>query len=473
LHQHPSKPAEGIVYLEVDDRKSTSMEMTMKTSPYKRNTFLALLVFLGLIACGDVPIDDSVICCKLDDGTVSSETTSDCEKLGGNQVEDELCECDEEVCCELDDGTFQTLPESECANIAHPDRCLDVSPAEEVCCKTADGYLTLPDGECPDSQTVADELCIEDEEICCKMDDGTFQTLLSSECPETQTVDDELCIEDEDVCCETAIGYQTLPASECPDGQVTTADMCVVDEDVCCEMSDGTFQTLPASQCDMIAQNPDRCLQSIEELCCRIDGQFVNVPADQCPEGQEAPADMCVEDEEVCCETADGLMTLPSSECPDGQEVAAEMCEAKGECTKFRAVDMSTLPYTTTDGDTLQSFNSFWGTFPVQTGWSSPCLDHPAGAERAAVGVGNDLVLNFAAPVSSIYLLRYHAQSGDDLVVPGANLTPTSCGASSYNNITRVDLPTPSSSVTVQDISPDGGSGYSVLLAECIEWAQN
>ena len=79
-------------------------------------------------------------------------------------------------------------------------------------------------------------------------------------------------------------------------------------------------------------------------------------------------------------------------------------------------------------------------------------------------------MLNFAAPVSSIYILRYHAQIGDDLIIPGANLTPTFCGASSYHNITKVDLTSPSANVTVQDIDPDGGTGYSVLLAECIEW---
>jgi hypothetical protein len=501
----------------------------------KQRAFGALLLFLlaSVIAsgCGDNPIDDSVICCKLADGTISSETTSDCKEAGGNPVDEELCACDDDVCCENDDGTFQTLPESQCDNVAAAERCVDVSPDDDVCCKTDSGLQTLPASECPEEQTVADDMCTDDD-VCCKNSDGTFQT---------------------------------LPGSECPDAQTVAAEMCT-DDDVCCKNSDGTYQTLPESQCENISPDPELCLGGDDEICCRINGQFVNVAASQCPDGSVAPADMCVEDLDVCCKTAAGVMTVPGSECPAGQELAAEMCAEiccetetgvqllpaaqcepqqvisddvcarevccetidgyetlpqsscpsaqisdalfceddvccntgnginyvpanqceptmvladercitpETECVKFRAVDMSTLPYTTTDGDTLQSFTSFWGTFSVQTGWSSSCFDHPAGAERAHTGFGNDLVLNFAAPVSSIFLLRYNAQPGDELVVPGANLAPTFCGASSYHNITQVDLATPSSTVTVQDASPDGGTGYSVLLAECIEWAQN
>jgi len=86
-------------------------------------------------------------------------------------------------------------------------------------------------------------------------------------------------------------------------------------------------------------------------------------------------------------------------------------------------------------------------------------------------------VLNFASPVSSFYLARTHANLvGDDLIVPGASLTPTFCVNNHPNlsdDVTRVDLPAPSTTVTVQDATSEGGSGYSVFLAECIEWGQN
>ncbi len=575
------------------------MHIALTSFPWRLNPkTLALglvpLLLLSLTACGGEPVNDSVVCCKLPDGTISSETTSDCEESGGDQVEDELCSCDEDICCENSDGTFQTLPESQCENIAAPERCLDVSPTDEVCCKTPTGYVTLPANECPDGQSTTADMCV-DEDVCCKTENG-LETIPGSECPEGQEVAADMCIDnDEDVCCETPTGYVTLPASECPDGQSTTADMCVdedvccktdngletipssecpmgqevaadmcSDEDVCCALDDGTYETLPASQCGAVSPDPDLCLD--EDVCCRLDGQFVSVPSSQCPTGQQAPTDMCVQDPDVCCRTADGFVTIPSSECPMAQEVTAEMCmdvccetetgvqfvpagqcnqaqvvsddicarevccetadgyeflpqascpqlqisdallceeevcckTADGnayvpasqcepmsviaddfcvtpdtECLKFRAVDMSALPFTTTAGDTLASLTSMFGTFSLQPGWSSSCLEVPMGAERAFVAVGRDLVLNFAAPISSLFLLRFNAQSGDDLIVPNANLTPTFCGASSYNNITRVDLTTPSTSVTIQDTDLGGGSGYSVLLAECIEWATN
>ena len=462
----------------------------------------ALLLFLLATSvtagCGDSPIEDSVICCELADGTISSETISDCKEAAGEQVDEELCACDEDVCCENDDGTFETLPESQCDNVAAPERCLDTNPDEDICCKTDDGFQTMPASECSDEQTVAAEMCA-DQDVCCENDDGTYQTLPESQC-DNIAPDPDLCLGgDEDVCCRIDGQFVNVPASECPDGSVAPADMCVEDLDVCCKTADG-LMSIPDSECpDDQEVAADMCA----EICCETETGVQFLPAGQCEPAQIVSDDVCAR--EVCCETIDGYETLPQAMCPHPQVTDPQLCEEdvccktpdgnvylpanqcepssvlpeercitpETECVKFRAVDMSALPYTTTGGDTLQSFTSFWGTFPVQTGWSSSCLDQPAAAERAVAGVGNDLVLNFATPVSSIFLLRYHAQPGDELVVPGASLAPTFCGASSYHNITKVDLTAPSSTVTVQDISPGGGSGYSVLLAECTEWAQN
>lgn len=293
-------------------------------------------------------------------------------------------------------------------------------------------FVNVPAGQCPDGQAAPADMCVDDPEVCCKTATG-FVTIPESECPDAQEASEDMCIE---VCCKTDLGVEYLPAGQCPQAQTVSDDICA--QEVCCETIDG-YETLPQASC---------------------------------PSAQISEPLMC--EEVICCRTAAGNDYVPVSQCEPAAVLADERCiTADTQCVKYRAVDMSTLPYTTTGGNTLQSFTSLWSTFPAQPSWSGSCLDVPAGAQRAFVGVGNDLELHFASPVSSIFLLRFHAQPGDDLVVPGANLTPTSCAASAYHNITQVDLPSPSANVTVQDVDPNGGTGYSVLLAECIEWAQN
>jgi hypothetical protein len=286
-------------------------------------------------------------------------------------------------------------------------------------------------------------------------------TLPASECPAAQQLAGEQCIE---TCCKTAIGTMNVPTGECEPGQEVAADQCL---DVCCESELG-FQITSAADCAGSVVSNDICAQ---EICCETINGNALTPQSDCLEANILPAPMC--EPEVCCSQADGNAFVPASECLPADVLADERCKVDValECVKFKAIDMSTLPYTTTSGDTLQSITSFYPTYPAQSNWSSSCYDLPMGAERAVAGLGNDVILNFSAPVSSIYILRYHAQTGDTLYIQESSvLTPTFCAASSLHNITQIDLATPSASVTVQDLSAGGGTGYSVLLAECIEW---
>ena len=255
----------------------------------------------------------------------------------------------------------------------------------------------------------------------------------------------------------------TVPAGECEPGLELAADQCL---DVCCESEQG-YQVTAAADCGGTAVSDDICAR---EVCCEtIDGNAL-APQSDCPQANVLPAVMC--EPEVCCRRRSGNVFVSPDQCEPQDILADEACKVDLECVKFKAIDMSALPYTTTSGDTLQSITSTYGTFPASPSWSASCLDLPMGAQRAFAGVGSDLILNFAAPVSSLYLLRYHAQVGDSLFIQqSSTLTPTFCAASSLHNITQIDLATPSAAVTVQDLSPGGGTGYSVLLAECIEWA--
>ena len=291
-------------------------------------------------------------------------------------------------------------------------------------------------------------------------------TVLESACPAGSLAPADMCIDDPEVCCKIPGGYATMPASQCPNGQVG-ADFCA---EVCCKGELG-LQLIPAGQC-VAPQVPVAADECMVDVCCETISGYETLPQSSCPFAQVSNALLC--EDQVCCTDADGGTSfVPASQCPTTSVVPDDAClTPQTECVKFRAVDMSALPYTTTAGDTLQSFTSFWGTFGAAPDWSASCLDQPVGGQRAFTGVDNDLILNFASPVSSIYILRYHAAAGDELIIPSSALTPTFCGANSYNNITKVDLATPSATVTVQDLSNGGGSGYSVLLAECIEWAR-
>jgi hypothetical protein len=181
--------------------------------------------------------------------------------------------------------------------------------------------------------------------------------------------------------------------------------------------------------------------------------------------------------EDVCCETANGVMILPSNQCPPAQVLPMSFCEEPeplGDCVAFQAIDMGNLPYTLNTGVTLQSFTG-WGIFPVQNFASNACSTIPGGAQRAAVGVGMDGTVTFDTPVSDFYILTmYSNDPGDELnILEPSVLNQQTCdpGGIDLDAYVHVVLDTPSTTVTVQDLSPDGGSGYSFMIAECIEWA--
>jgi hypothetical protein len=133
---------------------------------------------------------------------------------------------------------------------------------------------------------------------------------------------------------------------------------------------------------------------------------------------------------------------------------------------------MGALPATLSNGVTVQSYTGlgpFLGGLPSST----TCSSIPAGAQRAFAGVGNDGVVVFDTPVTDFYLLQMHVQTGDDLTIsPLAMTTPMSCAAGGVANTAyhHVVLDSPSATVNIQDVSPGGGSGYSFMIAECIEW---
>jgi hypothetical protein len=181
--------------------------------------------------------------------------------------------------------------------------------------------------------------------------------------------------------------------------------------------------------------------------------------------------------EDVCCEIVMGAMIVPSNQCGQAQILPMSFCEdpePQGDCISFQAIDMGALPYTLNTGVTLQSFSG-WGIYPIQTFQSNACSTIPVGGQRAAVGVGMDGTVTFDAPVSDFYILTmYSNDPGDDLnILEPSVLNQQTCnpGGLALDAYFHVVLDTPSATVTVQDLDPDGGSGYSFMIAECIEWA--
>ena len=201
------------------------------------------------------------------------------------------------------------------------------------------------------------------------------------------------------------------------------------------------------------------------------------VDAADCPMAQQLSMDLCeAPQEDVCCETAAGVMWVPANQCGAGQVLPDAMCEDEEPglttCVAFQAIDMAALPYTMNTGVTLQSY---LGTGPY-TGvpTSNGCSTVPVDGQRGHAGVGSDGPVTFDTPISSFYILQLNVQEGDDLTFAEPNtITQMGCdpGGTVGNAYYRVDLDTPQTTVTVQDIDPGGGSGYSYMIAECVQEA--
>ena len=143
------------------------------------------------------------------------------------------------------------------------------------------------------------------------------------------------------------------------------------------------------------------------------------------------------------------------------------------ECVHWTLIDMAALPYTMGSGTTL---NAYTGLGPIlgDVPTSNGCSTVPADSSRGFAGVNTDGVVDFDAPVSELYVATFHVQTGDDLVtLPTSTTTDVGCNLSAVagGTIQHVSLDTPSAQVSVQDIDPDGGTGYSFMIAECTEWA--
>ena len=127
------------------------------------------------------------------------------------------------------------------------------------------------------------------------------------------------------------------------------------------------------------------------------------------------------------------------------------------------AIDMASLPATLSTGVTLLSYA---GDGPYTEGGppGASCATIPPNAQRGFAGVGNDAVLTFSAPITEMFLLQFNVQNpGDELVVaPAATVGPAGCGP-----YVKLTFAAPTTQVTISDVDPGGGSGYSFYVADC------
>lgn len=466
------------------------------------------------------------LCCEMENGSFSYQLESECKKPNG--IPSEIANCQDE-CCQLPDGSFSTLPHGECKKqqgmMAAPERCEPIVGAD-ICCRLPDGSYSdlsadnckkqqgsqvaadlclddicckLPDGSYSDLNAndckkqlgteVAEDLCRQEEkDVCCKLPDGSFGNVNSADCKKQQgtEVAGDLCLE---VCCEEENIVFTTLAGNC--GNTVATDRC--EKDGCCQDRDGNLQMSPINACIAPSQivATDACRKEII-WCCQVEGGLIYANQADCEKagGAPVPSDLC--EQEVCCKTAMGAQFTPASDCAPGQQYPSDrLCkpEPPKECKQFRAVNMkaSSLPFTTTTGITLQTAVGsppWMNTYPLLPNWGGSCLILPQGnLERVAVGyfaAGSlDGHLTFASPVSEFYIATFHQNlPGDELVIgEPSTITPTSCGIfSPFSNggvlggeVRKVTLNAPSSTVTIKDLAPDISSGYSVMLAECVD----
>ena len=233
---------------------------------------------------------------------------------------------------------------------------------------------------------------------------------------------------------------------------------------------------VPTEDCDPLQILPaEMCDDPVEDVCCETAAGPAMVPSTSCDPSDVLTIDQCESPQKVCCETPAGVQWVPASDCDAAQILPAEMCDdgpGLTVCSSFQAIDMGSLPYTLNTGETLQSY---LGSGPY-TGvpLSNGCSTVPIDGMRGHAGVGSDGPVVFDTPISSFYILQLNVQDGDDLTFAEPNtITPVACdpGGIAGDAYYKVDLDTPTTTVTVQDIDPGGGSGYSFMMAECSEWS--
>ena len=142
------------------------------------------------------------------------------------------------------------------------------------------------------------------------------------------------------------------------------------------------------------------------------------------------------------------------------------------QCSTFRAIDMANLPsLPISSGAMLVNYsNTNWGsqTFSIQnTGTSNGCSFIPAGAERGFASHLGHAILTFSQPVTWFYIVTLHQQTGDEITTPNGVVTPQGCTHSSWGQYFKVTLTSPATQVELYDLGTGGGSGVSVMLAEC------
>ncbi len=445
------------------------------------------------------PGDEVLVCCNVGAESTNILTNGECNAIDHNSSRSNrsngiVCLDKQDVCCSTLGGP-KTVPSGDCAlndilsstdcdenanlcvgplfSKGPSDRSMGETcpePGDEVlvCCNVgAESTNILTNGECnaidhnsSRSNRSNGIICLDKRDVCCSTPNGP-KTKPSRDCLVANILSSAECVEEKSVCCDTSDGAQTIPEGECANGKVLADDQCV---EICCQSRQG-YEIKAAGNCRGSIVNDAICSK---EVCCQtLDGNAL-VQQSQCPMSDIVPDLSC--QAPVCCRGIWGRNKfLTPDKCAAEDILSDNQCQDSLECIKFKAIDMSALPYTTSSGDTLASISG--STSIAQPSWVSTCYDLRMGAQGADLSVGSDLVLHFTAPVSSLYLLRYHAQSGDNLnILEASTFSPTFCAATSQENITEVQLNNPSTSVTIQDLNPAGGKGYSILLAECISY---
>jgi len=217
------------------------------------------------------------------------------------------------------------------------------------------------------------------------------------------------------------------------------------------------------------------CLEEEPAVCCDSLAGPTIVATDQCAAADVLPDAACAP-VDVCCISKGDPVVVSSDQCDPTDVLPWTDCEVEPPedpvCVHYTAIDMGSLPYTLNTGETLQSYLGSGPYTGVPS--SNGCSTVPIDGMRGYAGVGTDGPVVFDTPISSFYILQLNVQDGDDLTFAEPNtITPVACdpGGIAGDAYYKVDLDTPTTTVTVQDIDPGGGSGYSFMMAECSEWS--
>jgi hypothetical protein len=179
----------------------------------------------------------------------------------------------------------------------------------------------------------------------------------------------------------------------------------------------------------------------------------------------------------VCCQGASGPTIVATDQCDAADVLPDDQCTddpptEDPECTHWTLIDMAALPHAMAAGGSLDSYT---GIGPIQGGapTSNGCSTVPPDSWRGFAGVDSDGMVTFDAPISELYVASFHVQTGDDLFTsPAATVTSTGCtlNGGALSEVHHVALDAPSAQISIQDLDPDGGSGYSFMIAECTQW---